>query len=182
MAEWNKPYPPSKTLLEQHPELHNVCPMIDYQINQLITTDKHYGSSTHHYKEKENGTISIESEMWYVIAKMSDRVMQMCNHEQPDLLCVTMTVGEFSNGSDRIYQYSSIGKYLVNVRFYKLSQNHMILFAHDDEKWCEFPNIKVGEYNGILHNLIHPDDRINESNITETKSTPFTKWNVFWGH
>jgi hypothetical protein len=139
------------------------------------------GCSSHSYVEKENGTISVESEMWYRIKQMSNKAMQMCAYEQPDLLCVTMTVGEFSNDSTRIYKYDDAKKYKVKVRFYKSPNQNHISYAHDDsDHHFGTPNIRVGEYTGLLHNLIHSHNTINENDIVETSSTPFTFWNSVW--
>lgn len=180
MSNWDKPYPYHYTIDECHPELTYVWGITTRNINKFITTYSNTGSSSHHYIEKDDGTINVESEMWYDVKRMSNRAMQLCNYETPDLVCVTMIVGAFANGETRIFKYDNVDKYKVNVRFYKSGNANCSSHTHDDSPHqCGNPNIRVGEFTGLFGNLLHPESPLDESNIVEATDTPFTFWNSF---
>lgn len=180
MSNWDKPYPYHYTLDEQHPELEYVWSITTRYLNKFVTTWPGSGNSGHHYVEKSDGIINVEAEMWYDVKCMSDRAMQLCNYETPDLVCVAMIVGEFSNGVTRIFKYDNVNKYKVNVRFYKSVHGNNRSYIHDDDSH-QFgdANIRVGEFIGLFGNLINPESPIDETTIVESSNTPFTFWNSF---
>lgn len=177
MNNWDKPYPKHYSLDDDHPELEYVWSITTNYINKFITVHSNCGCSGHSYVEKPDGITSVEMEMWYNIKQMSVRAMEMCNYEMPDLVCITMTVGEFVNGETRIYKYNTIKKYKVNVRFYKSANLNHQSYTHDDSPY-QFgnPNIRVGEFTGLFGNLLNPDLPIDEATLIENSTTPFTFW------
>lgn len=178
MNNWNKPYPPHYTLDKNHPELKHVKFIATDYFNNYITVFPDGECLGHMYNEKNDGTVSVETEIWYKIKYTSYRALELCKQENADLVCLTITVGEFSNGVTRIYKYDTIEKYKVNVRFYKSQNQHMTSYIHDDsENNITPPNIRVGEFTGLFGNLVNETNDMDETKIVETDSTPFTYWN-----
>lgn len=179
MSSWNKPYPYHYTLDDNYPELDNVWSIATHNINKFVTVYSTAGCSGHSYVENSDGTINVESEMWFEIKNMSEKAMQICNYETANLVCVTMIVGTFENNETRIYKYDNIKKYKVNVRFYKNGDSRCNSYTHDDSPH-QFgnPNIRVGEFTGLFGNLLNPNSLIDEDTIIESQTTPFTFWQI----
>ncbi len=173
MNDRDKPYPYNYTLNKNYPELRYVHSITAGYLNKFVTVSSH--SYSHRYSEKNDGTVKVESNLWFDIKQMSDKAMQMCNYERPTLMCVIMTVGEFSNGATRIYKYDTIEKYKVYIRFYKPKNQNIISYMNDDSEHGN-DKIRVGEFNGLFGNLINQNN-LEESTLTEADYSPFNWWN-----
>lgn len=154
MSDWNKPYPYHYTIDDHIPELEYVFDIVKHHINKLLVVYPNSGCYTHSYVENSDGTTSVETTTWYNVKSMSGHATQLCNGEYPDMVCIIMKVGKFSNGVTSLYKYNRVGKYKVNVRFYKSPNPNVANYTNDDsEHQIGTPNIRVGEFVGLFGNL-----------------------------